>query len=60
MEDQGLKRKSITAWPKVLGLEQILQDMDLRRKEALVKATNTTHNYSGKCTYLSDFYFKLI
>ncbi|KAG0632789.1 hypothetical protein HOY80DRAFT_1026746 [Tuber brumale] len=42
-EDQVLVRKSVATWPKVLGLEQILYDMEIRRKEKeLSKVSSST------------------
>ncbi|RPA95422.1 hypothetical protein L873DRAFT_1792302 [Choiromyces venosus 120613-1] len=45
-QDWQEKRKSV--WPKVLGLEQMLYDLDIRREEALSEVSNTTFkNYKG-------------
>ncbi|PUU78644.1 hypothetical protein B9Z19DRAFT_1141707 [Tuber borchii] len=40
-EDQELERRRVSAWPKVLGLEQRMQDMDISLEDCFHNSTST-------------------
>ena len=53
MEKAGVDRQKVTAWPKVLGLEQILKDMDLRRRTSWPKvATRDAGKFLDKAGFI--------
>ena len=47
-EDQELGRNIGAPWPKVLGLEQILQDMEIRREDGFQKKSKNAVLNEGK------------
>ncbi|PUU78642.1 hypothetical protein B9Z19DRAFT_1126318 [Tuber borchii] len=42
-EDQELERRRVSAWPKVLGLEQRMQDMDISLEDCFHNSTSTRY-----------------
>jgi len=55
-EDEDLVRNSVTACPKILGLEQRIQDLDIRMENTLQRISNTSCLDSGKLKDLESFF----
>ncbi|PUU76250.1 hypothetical protein B9Z19DRAFT_1066767 [Tuber borchii] len=54
-EDQELERRRVSAWPKVLGLEQRMQNMDISLEDCFQNSTSTRYlDTEGICMVQED------